>query len=221
METNKTIELVEMTPEQKAEFENFKREKEAKERAENQKIQRENYKDLVNDTVNESFDQLMSISSMLQIKKKTILDSFKTAIDMKLELFDVKDGQLSHTFSNKESNKRITIGYYTVDSYDDTVSEGIAIVKEVVSSLANSVESQALVNTILNLLSKDQKGNLKPSRVLQLKKLAEEIENKRLREGIAIIVEAYKPTISKVFVKAEYKNEQNAWVNIPLGITEA
>lgn len=218
---NNEIKLVEMTPAQAEEFAAFKKEQEAKKLLENQKNQRESYKELVHDTVNESFDQLMDISQLLQDKKKIILDSFKTAIDMKLELFSVKDGQLSHTFSNKNSDKRIAIGYYTVDSYDDTVSEGIAIVKEVVSSLANSDESQALVNTILSLLSKDQKGNLKPSRVLQLKKLAEEIENKRLREGIAIIVDAYKPTVSKVFVKAEFKNENNAWVSIPLGITEA
>ncbi|MGC8825367.1 MAG: DUF3164 family protein, partial [Bacteroidales bacterium] len=109
----------------------------------------------------------------------------------------------------------------TTDAYRDTVNEGIAIVKEAIVGMAKDDDSRALVEAILKLLSKDQKGNLKASRVLQLRQLADRIGNERLIEGVKIIEESYQPQITKTFIRAEYKNESGAWVSIPLGMTEA
>jgi hypothetical protein len=39
-------------------------------------------------------------------------------------------------------------------------------------------------------------------------------------EGIRIIEEAYQPTVSKTFVRAEHKNKENEWVSVALGMTE-
>ena len=148
------------------------------------------------------------------------MDSFVGALAMKADLFGVKDDQLSHTFTNSTSTRRISLGYYTTDGYRDTVAEGIAIVKEVVGSMAKDAQSRAMVDAILKLLSKDQKGNLKPSRVIQLRRMAEDLGNNRLLDGVRIIEDSYQPTISKIYVKAEYKNQDGAWENVPLGMTE-
>ena len=65
------------------------------------------------------------------------------------------------------------------------------------------------------------KGTLKASRVVQLRKIAEETGSERFMEGVQIIEEAYQPAISKQFVRAEMKNENGKWVCIPLGMTES
>jgi len=78
-----------------------------------------------------------------------------------------------------------------------------------------------LVNAVLKLLSRDQTGNLKASRVMQLRKMADESGNELFIDGVRIIQEAYRPEVSKYYVRAEFKNEQGAWVNVPLGMTEA
>ena len=91
----------------------------------------------------------------------------------------------------------------------------------VVCILSRRNESRILVNAVLKLLSRDQQGNLKASRVLQLRKMADELNNERFAEGVRIIEEAYQPAESKQFIRAEYRNESGAWVNIPLGMTEA
>lgn len=217
-----STEQVEITPQERAEFEAWRKTVDRKREEARNKIERENYKSIVDQSIDEIFIDLMRTSSLLVIAKKRAFDTFHTAIDMKTKLFNVKPEQRTHTFTNSKGDKRIMVGNYTNDNYRDTVNEGIAIVKEVAESLVKDDESRALVNAILNLLSKDQKGNLKPSRVIQLRQLSEELQNDRLLEGINIIEESYQPIVSKTFVRCDFKNEEtNAWVNVPLGITEA
>ncbi|MDD4217473.1 MAG: DUF3164 family protein, partial [Bacteroidales bacterium] len=113
------------------------------------------------------------------------------------------------------------LGHYETDGYDDTVNEGVAKVKAFISSMAKDPESKMLVDGILQLLSKDSKGNIKASRVIQLKKMANESQDELFIEGVQIIEDAYRPEISKSFIRAESRKEGEAWENVPLGITEA
>ena len=210
-----------LTSEEKTMFEAFKREQHEREAIEKRRNECEAYKAMVDNQIDESFENLTRISNQLKDKKRRILEDFNTAIAIKSELFRVKECQRTHTFTNSDGNKRIMIGNYSLDNYRDTVNEGIAIVKEVVASLAKDAESKAMVNAILKLLSKDQKGNLKPSRVLQLRKMAEDLQHKRLLTGVRLIEESYQPALSKMFIRAEYKSNDGSWTSIPLGMTEA
>lgn len=74
---------------------------------------------------------------------------------------------------------------------------------------------------VMKLLAKDQKGTLKASRIIQLRKIAEDTGSERFLEGVRIIEEAYSPAISKTYVRAEYKDDKGVWISIPLGMTEA
>ena len=74
---------------------------------------------------------------------------------------------------------------------------------------------------VFRLLAKDSKGAIKASRVMQLRKMAEESQSERFIEGVKVIEEAYQPAISKQFIRAEYKDENGMWKSIPLGMTEA
>ena len=107
------------------------------------------------------------------------------------------------------------------DGYLDTVEDGIAIVKEYIESLAKDEKSKALVNMVLRLLSRDAQGTLKASRIVQLRKIAEETGNDRFLEGVRIIEESYRPSVSKQFIRVETRNENGAWVTVPLGMTES
>ena len=214
-------EKVEMTAEEQLQFAEFKKSKEAKERKAKEKESRETYKTLVDETINGVFPSLIEVSKALQEKKSEVYDAFQRALTLKAEIYDVKEAQRSNTFTNVEGNKRVTLGQYVTDNYDDTVSEGVAKVKQYIGSLAKDAESKMLVDAILKLLSRDQQGNLKASRVMQLLKMSEESGNAEFIDGVKIIQDAYRPQVSKFYVKAEYKNEHGAWTNVPLGMTEA
>lgn len=214
-------ELVKMTPEERAEFEAFRAEK-AKEEAEKRaREERETYKQLVEDTVNQAFPKLQLVSEQLKQGKQEVIDLFKLAIAMKEQIFGIKTEQLSHTFSSVDGTKRITIGRYLTDNWDDTVNEGITKVNEAIQSLARDENSRTLVKAVLRLLSKDSKGTLKASRVLQLRKMADESGNREFIDGVRIIEESYQPIDSRLYIRCEQRQADAAWENIPLGMTEA
>jgi hypothetical protein len=214
-------EQVEMTVAERMEFEMYKARKERELAESKRKDERDAYRQLVSETVDSVFPDLMTESELLGALKQGVYNKFHQALELKAQIFGTKDEQRSNTFMNAEGNRRITLGNYVTDDYCDTVEDGITIVKEFLQSLAKDEQSQALINTILRLLSRDMKGNLKASRVLQLRLTAEELGNERLLEGVRIIEESYRPAVSKQYVRAEYKNKLGAWVSVPLGMTES
>ena len=96
------------------------------------------------------------------------------------------------------------------------------MVKDACMDLIKDDTTRALVNQIMALMSPDKDGNLKAAKALQLRKLADELHNDRISEGVQIIEEAYIPSLSKTYIYGEVKDEQTgAWKSIPLGMTEA
>lgn len=215
------MENVTMTADERREFEAYRAEKQKKEAAERRKQQRENYASMVDDELRTTLPVLQELSEQIKTVKNTVFGNFDAILRMKSEVLGLtKDDQRSHTFTTSDSKLRLTLGVNTIDGYRDTVEDGIAMVKAYIESLAKDETSKALVNAVLRLLSRDQSGNIKASRVLQLRKMAEETGNERFIEGVQIIEESYQPTETKKYIRAEYKNEKGAWVNIPLGMTD-
>lgn len=215
------MENVTMTAEERREFEAYRAEKQKKEAAERRKQQRTDYAAMVDDEVRTTLPVLQELSEQIKTVKNTVFGNFDAILKMKSEVLGLtKDDQRSHTFTTSDSKFRLTLGVNTIDSYRDTVEDGIAMVKAYIESLAKDETSKALVNAVLRLLSRDQSGNIKASRVLQLRKMAEETGDEHFIEGVQIIEESYQPTESKKYIRAEYKNDKGAWVNIPLGMTD-
>ena len=213
---------VTMTAEQLAKWEAFQEAEAKKEAAELRKQQRETYAQMVDEELATAIPELENLSTGIKTVKDTVFGNFAAIIDMKSELFGTKDGgQYSHTFTNSDSTLRLTLGVNTVDGYRDTVEDGITMVRGYIESLATDDKTQALVSAVLRLLSRDGQGNLKASRVLQLRKMAEESGNEQFLEGVKIIEESYQPSITRRYIRAQRKDPKTgAWRNIPLGITD-
>lgn len=201
----------------------LKAEIQQQELAEKEKREQEisTWKSLVDETVKSCFPRLIGISEKLQKNKSDIREMFRKAIELKQGIYGVKETQKSHQFMDADGQFRITLGVNVIDNYDDTVETGIQIVKDYMGTLAKDDNSRLLVGTIMRLLAKDQKGTLKASRVLQLQQMAEQCGDPDFLEGVRIIRHAYSPVDSKTYIKAEYRDENGSWVNVPLGMTEA
>lgn len=214
-------EKVEMTAQEREEFEAFKAEREKKRREQERKQMRQDYAALVDEEIATTIPQLRELSEQIKVVKETIFGNFDAILKMKSDITGVaRDGQCSHTFTNSDSTLRVILGNNTIDGYRDTVEDGIAMVKGYIESLAKDDATKSLVNAVLRLLSRDGQGNIKASRVLQLRKMAEDSGNEQFLEGVKIIEEAYQPTVSKKFIRAQYRNENGAWCYIPLGMTD-
>lgn len=210
-----------MTAEERRRYEAWKAEDEKKQAAAERKRQREEYASMVDDEIATAIPQLREMSEAMRIVKDTIFGNFDAILKMKSETLGLtKDDQRSHTFTNSDSTMRITLGVNCIDGYRDTVEDGIAMVKQYIESLAKDEATKALVNAVLRLLSRDGQGNIKASRVLQLRKMAEDSGDDRFLEGVQIIEESYQPTRTKRYIRAEYKDSKGAWRYIPLGMTD-
>ena len=221
------METVQMTAQEREEFEAFKAEKERKAAEERRKQQRVDYTKMVDDELAAAIPELQAVSEDIKTVKSKVFENFRTVIDLKGEIFKDKNGGLemgcsSHTFTNSEGTMRIKLGQYLNDNYLDTAEGGVAMIQEYISGLATDEKTQALVNMVLKLLAKDAKGTLKAQRILQLRKIAEESKSEKFIEGVRIIEEAYRPIPTRTFLRAEVKDpETGGWKQIPLGMTES
>ena len=205
-----------------AEFEAFKAAKAAAQARKERKQNLDTYNKMIDEQVELTMPKLMDISQQLATVKAAIFGNFKALFDMKSDVLKMtKDGQRSHTFTSSDGTKKIELGCNNIDNYKDTVQDGIDMIKAYISGLAKDAETQNLVEMVLKLLSKDQKGNLKASRVLQLRAMADRSGNSQFKEGVEIIMDAYDPIPSKQFVRAWVKGDQGEWQSIPLSITDA
>lgn len=215
------MEQIEMTAEERAEFEVFREEKRKREAEAKRKAAREQYATLVDEEVTKAVNKLAILSEKIAEVKREVYDDFAAILEMKREVIGVKnEKQMSHTFTTSDSQFRLILGVNTIDGYRDTVEDGIAMVKGYIETLATDDKTQRLVGALIRLLSRDGRGNIKPSRVLQLRKMAEESGDAHFLEGVKIIEESYQPTESKTFIRAERKEQNGAWKIIPLSVTD-
>lgn len=209
--------LENLTPEQMAQLE---LQLEAKKKADKARKQadRDAYTELVDETVRSVVKRLQNLSSEMAAVKAEVFAAFASIIQTKEELFKVKLDRRSDTFSTRDGQMSIQLGYRTLDAYDDTVDAGIAMVKEYLATQAKDENSAALVDTVMSLLSKNRKGELKASRVLELERLAAKSGSPEFMEGINIIKAAYKPAKSGQFISVTIKNDEGKDENLPLSI---
>jgi len=216
--TNQTIDVAQLTQEQ---IEALKQQITSAEKAKKLAIKanREEYKLLVSDTVKDTFKPLVGLSKHILNIKKLVFDNFQSILEMKSEIYGVKEGQQSHSFTDLEGTISIKIGYRVTDAYDDTFSAGMTKVTNYMTRLSGTEGAEKFAKIASYLLKTDAKGNLKPSRVLELRQYANEEQDEELNDGVHIIEEAYKPVKSCNFVEVKFKDDNSKWHALPLSIS--
>lgn len=220
---------VALTAEELAAFQEFQAEKAKKDALARVAALRDNYAELSEAFIKRTIKKLTPLSQKISEKKAEVLDEFSALQKIKAELLGLngRDMPKSHTFTNKAGTMRVTVGVYETDGYDDSVEEGIAIVKEYIESMAKDENSAQLVKMVMGLLARSASGALKASRVVRLHKLADESGDARFIEGVRIIENAYRPTISRTYIRCETRTVDpdsqvvTDWQLLPLGMTES
>ena len=213
---------VTMTQEEAQAFQAYKERRDKEEREAREKADRDAYRELSKETVDRVFPRLVELSGQLKEAKSGVYESFGDLLETKASIMGQETaGQRSHSFSSSDGTRRIILGYYVRDGWDETAEDGVERVKQYVRNLAQDAKTQEAVDIIMELLARDGKGNLKLENILKLEQTAQKYEAADLKKGVAIIKEAYRPERTKDFVRAQQKNSLGKWVDIALGMTEA
>lgn len=198
-------------------FADLKAEKQAEEQR--KELDREAYKQLKDETIRQVFEGLKKLSETMLMAKEGTFKVFEQIITMKDDLFNSKSNRQSDTFTTEDGMISIKLGNRMYEGWDDTVEVGVEKVKQYLKTLAKDEESGNLVDTVMRLLSKDRKGNLKANKVLELEQLALKSKNDDFMEGIQIIRAAYHPVPSCQFIEVRYKDEKGNEISLPLSMS--
>ena len=206
-----------MTAAQRAEL---KAQLEAEKRAEKQKRKESiaAYKSAVDEFCRSKFSRLQALSEEMRRLKEEVFGDAETLIALKDELFRTKSDRHSNQFTTSDGKITVALGYRTNDGWDDTVNVGVDKVKTFIKSLAKDEDSAALTEMVMNLLAKDRKGNLKASRVLQLREIARKSGYPQLIEATDIIQNAYRPVDTCQFISVSYKDDKGVKQTLPLSL---
>lgn len=182
---------------------------------------RETYKTLVDETVRAMFTRLKEVSLLLVEEKQNVFTTFEQTLAMKASIYGVKENQQSHTFTSSDGQLSIKLGHRIIDQYDDSKSAGVAKVNKYLATLSKDENSAMLVESVMGLLKSDDKGNLRPSRVLELEKLASKTGDPEFMDGIRIIKDSHHPVRTCQFVSVEYKDENGVTHSLPMSMSSA
>ena len=211
------MDIKNMTAKERAEL---KAQIEAEERAEKQKREDDitAYKNSVDEFCRAGFATLSVVSEAMRKAKDKMFADAETLISIKEELFRTKSDRRSDQFTTSDGRITIALGSRTNDGWDDTVNVGIGMAKEFIKSLAKDEEAAALSEMVMGLLAKDRKGNLKASRVLQLRETANKSGYAKLIEAVDIIQAAYQPVETCQFISVSYKDDKGVKHTLPLSL---
>jgi hypothetical protein len=180
---------------------------------------RATFKALKDEAVREMFSRLKELSNSILEAKNLVFSRFDTIRDMKDDLYRTKSGRNTDTFSTEDNRITVKLGNRVYEGWDDTVEVGIQKVRDYLKTMARDDNSAALVDTVMGLLAKDRKGNLKASKVLDLEKLAKKSGDAEFIDGLEIIKAAYRPSPSCQFVEVRYKDHLGREYALPLSIS--
>lgn len=211
------MDITKMTAAERAEL---KAQLEAEERAEKQKREDDvaAYKSAVDEFCRLKFSRLKAMSEEMRRLKDEVFAEAETLIKLKEELFKTKSDRHSDQFTTSDGRITLALGNRTNDGWDDTVEVGVVKVKEFIRSLAKDDDSAALTEMVMSLLAKDRKGNLKASRVLQLREIARKSGYPALIEATDIIQGAYRPEETCQFISASWKDDRGVKHTLPLSM---
>lgn len=209
------MDITKLTPEQRAQLQ-----AQLDEMARADKQKREDdintYRELVSEFVHKTKDSMMDLSGLMRQRKDEVFANVAALIELKEKLYNTKIDRHSNTFS--DGGITVTLGRRTNDGWDDTVEVGIQKVKDFLATLAKDDNSAKLYEMLMKLLSKDRKGNLKASSMLQLEQYASKLNDPLFSEGVEIIRNAYRPRETCDYISVSYKDEEGKEHAIPLSL---
>ena len=215
-----TIDITQLTDEQKKALQNqLKEEEKAKKEKKAQDLKA--LEDLAAGTVPTMFELLKSVSDDITKIKEVTFRTFENYLKLKIETMGIKaKNQQSHTITHGKQS--IKLGYRITDGYTDEAGYGLAMVHKFLDTLGTDENSRKLLNIAYKLLSKNKKGDLDSKKVADLKQFAlENFPDTEFDKGVDIIQKAYKPRLSKWFIEAWEIDGVGIEQYLPLSMTSA
>jgi hypothetical protein len=199
------MDITKLTPDEKAQLmrELAQEEKAKKEKRENDI---RTFKGMIDTLVNEKAPLLADFGKKQNNLVNQIFNDFYTVIELKNELYGVKDGQSSHTFSSRDGNGSIIIGYNEITAFDATVDVGLKKIHEFLGSLGEDSDKRLKIEKVVGTLTrKNKKGELNPTKVVALSELKADMNDELFSDGVDVVVNSQFKTRTGSYVRGWWR----------------
>ncbi len=172
---------------------------------EKKKANREAYKELSNEFVENNIELFVMHYDATEKIVSDLFGEFEKIKALKKEVYGNKvEGQNSHTSTLPDGSASITIGWNTSIGFDGTESEGVQKIKNFTASLSseNDEERFKKQKKMVDIFLKpnEKTGELNPSRIIELAKLRDDFQSEEFNEGLDIIFNAQQVRRNSMFV---------------------
>lgn len=185
---SKTIDLKDLSLEERKELARQLKEEERKEK-EALKSNKESLQELTEEVIDNNIDFFIKSQESVEVAILKLFEEVTTIIDARVETFGIeKKDQDSHTLTKSDGSASIKMGWNIKPTFNGTESAGIQKIKEFMSSLAGQTQNEKLLMEFLNIaLKTDIQGNYNPKKVRELNTMRERANSELFNNGMDII----------------------------------
>lgn len=197
-----TIDLTQLTAEQrkalKAQLKDEERQEKERKANEVKILQK-----LTEEIIDENIDDFVKLQGKSNDKIFTIFQKAETIIQARAETYgNKKKDQDSHTLTKRDGSASIKLGWNVKPTFDGTETEGIAKIKEYMTSLTGDEENSKIMMEFLNeFLKTDVQGNYNPKQVRKLNEKRDTAKSELFNDGMDIIEKAIIDIRTSQFVR--------------------
>jgi len=199
---NNTLDLSKLSLEDKQKLK-AQLEAETKAAKQKQKEDRKAYKQLTSEFVERNIDELLNHNDITGIIIENLFKDYNPIKKLKQSVYGTEE-QDSYTSTLPDGSASISIGRNVSIKFDGTETAGIQKIRDFLVSLSdetsgdNTKKLSKSVDTLLKLNPKT--GQLNPSKIIELSNLADEFNDDRFDDGLAIIINAQIRTQTSMYV---------------------
>lgn len=219
MDTQQTIDLGQLTPEQMAhlqeQFEARKKDEEKKREAD-----REALAEMEDELVQLIVGVAIGLANNIGDFKLDAIKKFEPLMKMKIEMLKASEKQRSFTFKSKDKKQKIIINYNETWKCDDGIHACIDLAKQWMSQVAEKSEDAAAIVSIVEKLIASRDGSYSTDGIWDLINAAEGIDNDLLKEAAEAGRHSLYKEKTSVAVNV-WINGKTGWEQLPLSATKA
>ncbi|MGV9003985.1 DUF3164 family protein [Flavobacterium sp.] len=194
MNSENTIDISALTPDQKKQMRLELQKEEKAEKAKKQ-VDIATLKELSSNFLNENIGGLIKRQGEQEDLVAEIFKNFDDIIQLKAQVYGVdKLAQDSHTITNADGDTSITIGYNVGITFDGSETAGVQKIMDYLTGISGDEENEdmkKMAETVKLLLKPSMKTKmLNPSKIIQLNQMRSTYNSPEFDEGMDIIVNA-------------------------------
>jgi hypothetical protein len=191
-----------------------------REKAEQQRREREAYEKYINDTTGRIVKRALKLRKIMggfHASATEDLNAMREKLDQYGEIKSTSKGGFSRI--TPDGQHKLVYRYTTICAWDERAEKAEGLLRDFLRDFVKKRDLK-MYNVISALLERNAEGNLEYSRIQSLYSQENEFDDPRWKEAIRLFKEAFRPASSKMRIEVYERNsESGKWESVSLNLS--